>query len=98
MRDNAAAAQWLRLCVYSGRPLRGCASLWRWAAFRHNIHSTSSKREPPMNDDLLSLLPQTEFTRRRFVVTSLAAGFALAVQPVTAQTITTDTNGIVAGE
>src|SRR5262244_1189161 len=39
-----------------------------------------------------------EFTRREFVVTTLAAGFALAVQPVSAQTITTDSNGLVAGE
>ena len=30
--------------------------------------------------------------------TTLAAGFALAVQPVTAQTIHTDTNGLDAGE
>jgi carboxymethylenebutenolidase len=51
-----------------------------------------------MHDDLLSLLPKTDFTRRGFVVTSLAAGFALAVQPVTAQTITTDTKGLEAGE
>lgn len=50
------------------------------------------------NDDLKSLLPKTDFTRREFVVTSLAAGFALAVQPVAAETITTDTNGLVAGE
>jgi carboxymethylenebutenolidase len=39
-----------------------------------------------------------EFTRREFVVTSLAMGFAMAVQPVSAQTITTDTAGLVAGE
>jgi carboxymethylenebutenolidase len=32
------------------------------------------------------------------VVTSLAAGFAMAVRPVSAQTITTDTSGLVAGE
>jgi carboxymethylenebutenolidase len=31
-------------------------------------------------------------------VTSLAAGFALAVQPVSAETITTDTEGLTAGE
>ncbi|HVF89820.1 MAG TPA: dienelactone hydrolase family protein [Blastocatellia bacterium] len=31
-------------------------------------------------------------------MTSLAAGFALSVQPVSAQTITTDTDGLVAGE
>jgi carboxymethylenebutenolidase len=36
--------------------------------------------------------------RRTFVVTSLATGFALAVSPVTAQTITTDATGLVAGE
>jgi len=51
-----------------------------------------------MHDDLLSLLPKSEFTRRGFVVTSLAAGFALATLPVSAQTITTDTQGIEAGE
>ncbi len=41
---------------------------------------------------------QSEFTRRDFVMTSLAAGFALAVQPVTAQTITTDSTGLEALE
>jgi carboxymethylenebutenolidase len=51
-----------------------------------------------MHDDLLSLLPKADFTRRGFVVTSLAAGFAMAVQPVSAQTITTDTDGLEAGE
>src|SRR5216684_8869933 len=51
-----------------------------------------------MEDDVRSLLPKTEFTRREFVVTTLAAGFALAVQPVSAQTITTDSAGLVAGE
>src|SRR6185295_14481852 len=33
-----------------------------------------------------------------FVVSSLATGFALAVQPVSAQTVTTDTQGLTAGE
>jgi carboxymethylenebutenolidase len=45
-----------------------------------------------------SLLPETRFSRRGFVVTSLAAGFALAVQPVAAATIATDSNGLTAGE
>lgn len=49
-----------------------------------------------MKEDLTRLTP--EFTRREFVVTSLAMGFALATQPVSAQTITTDTSGLVAGE
>jgi carboxymethylenebutenolidase len=39
-----------------------------------------------------------DFSRREFVVTALAAGFALAVRPVAAETITTDTAGLEAGE
>jgi carboxymethylenebutenolidase len=41
---------------------------------------------------------ETQITRRAFVVGSLAAGFALAVTPVSAETITTDSNGLIAGE
>ncbi len=55
--------------------------------------STQSIRE-----EMLSLLGKTDFNRRTFVVTSLAAGFALAVQPVSAETITTDDKGLEAGE
>jgi len=51
-----------------------------------------------MHDDLRSLIFHNDFSRREFVVTTLTAGFALAVQPVSAQTITTDSNGLVAGE
>ena len=36
-----------------------------------------------------SLVPAQSFTRRGFLVTSLGAGFALAVQPVMAQTAIT---------
>ncbi len=39
-----------------------------------------------------------DVSRRGFVMTSLAAGFALSAQPVSAQTITTDTKGLEAGE
>src|SRR5580704_466798 len=45
-----------------------------------------------------SLLPEIEWNRRGFIMSSLASGFALAVQPVSADTITTDTNGLTAGE
>jgi carboxymethylenebutenolidase len=51
-----------------------------------------------MFEDLTALEAKTSLTRREFVVTTLASGFALAVQPVSAQTITTDTNGLIAGE
>jgi carboxymethylenebutenolidase len=40
-----------------------------------------------------------DLTRRKFIIVStLAAGFALAVHPIYAQVITTDTQGLVAGE
>ena len=46
-----------------------------------------------------SLVPAQSFNRRNFLVTSLGAGFALAVQPVMAQTaIRTDDAGLLAGE
>ena len=41
--------------------------------------------------------PKPSLTRRE-AVTLLASGFALAVQPVTAETITTDAEGLLAGE
>ncbi len=51
------------------------------------------------SEDFDSLFPAIPFTRRGFIVGALGAGFALAVQPVTAQTvITTDSNGLIAGE
>ncbi len=48
--------------------------------------------------DALSLLGEKEWSRRDFVVTALASGFALSVRPVSAQTITTDDQGLTAGE
>lgn len=47
---------------------------------------------------LKSTLSERHLSRRAFVVGTLAGGFALAVLPVSAQTITTDTNGLTAGE
>lgn len=54
-----------------------------------------------MNDrsDFDSLVPGQLFDRRTFLAASLGAGFALAVQPVMAQTaIKTDDKGLLAGE
>jgi len=48
--------------------------------------------------DALSLVGEKEWNRRDFVVSVLASGFALSVQPVSAQTITTDDTGLTAGE
>ena len=56
-------------------------------------------KEQDFTLDRLSLAPKLDFSRREMVVTSLATGFAAAVQPVVAQTmITTDTEGLEAGE
>jgi carboxymethylenebutenolidase len=49
-------------------------------------------------DDLRSLLPKADLSRRGFAVTTLAAGFATATLPVSAQTITTSTEGLETGE
>jgi carboxymethylenebutenolidase len=49
--------------------------------------------------DLESLAQKNlEEHRRDFLVKKLAVGFALAVRPIAAQTITTDTVGLIAGE
>lgn len=51
-----------------------------------------------LHADIANVLGRTELSRRAMVVTSLAAGFALAVQPVAAATITTSDEGLTAGE
>lgn len=51
------------------------------------------------DDDIRSLEDRHPFTRRHFVVTMLAAGFATAVRPIAAETaMATDAKGLVAGE
>ncbi len=49
-------------------------------------------------DNLLDLALKSVSTRRGFLVTSLATGFAIAVQPVSAKTITTSARGLTVGE
>ena len=51
-----------------------------------------------ISQEMKSLLGDRKVDRRTFVVSSLGAGFALATLPVSAQTITTSTEGLVAGE
>ncbi len=48
-----------------------------------------SDRKPPSD---------TQLSRRAFLVGGVTAGFALAVLPVSAETITTDSNGLTVGE
>ena len=62
-----------------------------------------TRRKDAMNIDQQaqfdSLLPANQLDRRGFIVTALGAGFALAVQPICAQTVVrTDSDGLLAGE
>jgi len=48
--------------------------------------------------DIANVFSRVELDRRQMMVGSLAAGFALAVQPISAETITTSSEGLTAGE
>jgi carboxymethylenebutenolidase len=48
--------------------------------------------------ELEGFVARSQWSRRGFVVTSLGTGFALSVQPVSAETIHTDATGLEAGE
>jgi len=47
---------------------------------------------------VLEFIPKASVTRRGFVMTALTTGFALAVRPISAQTVTTDADSLTAGE
>jgi carboxymethylenebutenolidase len=62
-------------------------------------NSAMASSTPDSLSDLRSLLRETEpENRRTFLAHKLAVGFALAVHPIGAQTIQTDTTGLTAGE
>ena len=50
-----------------------------------------------LRTEIDSLAPTRDYSRRDFVQATVGTGFAAAVLPVTAQTITTDTAGLTAG-
>jgi carboxymethylenebutenolidase len=66
------------------------------------MNMSRQKKIPNKTDDQAhfdSLLPAEAFTRRSFIATAVGAGFALATQPISAQTVVkTDTEGLLAGE
>lgn len=51
-----------------------------------------------MPEELENETPEARLTRREFVATTLSAGLALAAIPLFGQTITTDSEGLVAGD
>jgi carboxymethylenebutenolidase len=58
----------------------------------------NDRKNDNRHPELVNFLPPLEVSRREILITALATGFALAVQPVSAQTITTDSDGLTAGE
>ena len=50
-----------------------------------------------LKEEIDSLVPARDFSRRSFVQTTVGSGFAAAVLPVTAQTLSTDSQGLEAG-
>lgn len=50
-----------------------------------------------LEQELDSLAPSRDFSRRAFVATAVGSGFAAATLPISAQTIATDSNGLDAG-
>ena len=52
----------------------------------------------PSSDEIDRLTPTRDFSRRGFIATTVGGGFAAAVLPVSAQTIRTRSDGLMAGE
>jgi carboxymethylenebutenolidase len=63
-----------------------------------NGNRTNDRNETSVAKEMPALMGERSVDRRVFVVSSLAAGFALAALPVSAQTITTSAEGLTAGE
>jgi carboxymethylenebutenolidase len=64
-----------------------------------SVHAEEKVRERGLIvERVLGSIHTTEVTRRGFMMTTLAVGFALAVRPVSADTIVTDAEGLTAGE
>src|SRR5512138_980792 len=59
--------------------------------------SAMNDQNPP-GEDLSGRFQPTGVTRRGFLVSTLATGFALAVRPVFSEPIMTDTTGLIAGQ
>lgn len=63
-----------------------------------NSQNSQNSQDSLLQQQMRGLHPKVEFTRRGFITTALGSGFAAAVLPVSAATITTDSTGLTAGE
>jgi carboxymethylenebutenolidase len=57
-----------------------------------------SLQEPEKNDHFNSLVPETPIDRRAFIAAAIAAGFAVAADPVLGQAIKTSMDGLEGGD
>jgi hypothetical protein len=57
-----------------------------------------SLQNPEQNDHFNSLVPDTPINRRSFIAAALAAGFAVAADPVLGQAIKTPMDGLEGGD
>ena len=57
-----------------------------------------SLQDPEKNDHFNSLVPETPIDRRGFIAAAIAAGFAVAAEPVFAQAIKTSMDGLEGGD
>jgi carboxymethylenebutenolidase len=58
----------------------------------------ASLQDPEKNDHFNSLVPETPITRRGFIAAAIAAGFAVAADPVLGQAIHTPMDGLEGGD
>ena len=66
---------------------------------RSNINANLNSYElKPLDFNATETSQAGGINRREFIMTSLAIGFALASNPIIAQAISTDENGLIAGE
>jgi carboxymethylenebutenolidase len=66
--------------------------------FKYFLMLTESHTIVSTQSEIDALVPGARLNRRGFIVTSLGAGFAASVLPVSAQTIATGAEGLMAGE
>jgi carboxymethylenebutenolidase len=62
------------------------------------IRATTMDKHIQNLQRVLDSIPKMQMTRRGLVMSALATGFALAVQPVSAETLTTDADALTVGD
>src|SRR5438132_282233 len=93
---GVSATQFPDRSLFGDRPLPGALGSRKLVSCRPAARVEDNV--DAIESELEVLLPRTQWTRRGFVMTSLATGFALSMRPVSAEAIHTDATGLEAGE